>query len=526
MKNSIFNNKIILLLVGIIIGWQASKLLKPDLDENSKKLLEAYSATKEYYIDSVSPDTLVDKAIDGMLSGLDPFTVYIPTETQELIDEQFNGAFEGIGIEFQIINDTITVVSPITGGPSEKLGIIPGDKIVEINGTGSIGFSNNEVVEKLRGNKGTTVDVTIYRPSMDELLEFEITRDTIPLHTVDAAVMYNDSVGYISLTRFGNSAKDEIIGAIETLQDSGLTNLVLDLRNNPGGLLDQAVAVSDLFISGNKMIVYTNGRLDRFNEEYRASENYPYEKIPLTILINRGSASASEIVAGAIQDWDRGVIVGETSFGKGLVQSPFILADNSAVRITISKYFTPSGRAIQRDYNEVENYFTSVTPETERDSLQNKKSSQKEYKTKNGRTVHDHGGITPDYKAEGTIYTDYTAELRSYNLFYRYIRHKFDSDKGFIPAEYLRNLRYFANNFKFDEEKLNNFVAFAEINGVEKNMQDFLKDKKYIAALLKAYVAREIWKDRGWYTIILDVDMQFQKALEKQNEALEMVNIN
>ena len=525
MNKSSFSNKVLLILIGIVVGWQINKFLSPDFDNNSKKLLDAYRVTKEYYIDSISPDSLVDMAIEGMFSRLDPFTIYIPPESQEYVEEQFNGQFDGIGVEFQIINDTINVVSPITGGPSEELGILPGDKIVGIEGKSAVGLSSNDVMKLLRGEKGSEVAITIYRPGSDETVDYSITRDAIPIHAVDIALMYNDSLGYVSLARFGSTAVDEVISAIKTLQDSGMTHLILDLRNNPGGLLDQAVGISDLFLSGDKMIVYTDGRLDQFDKEYRASKSYPYEDMPLTILINSGSASASEIVAGAIQDWDRGVIVGKTSYGKGLVQVPFNLADDSAVRITISKYYTPSGRAIQKKYETLDDYYPQFIVSTDDDSTDGIDTTKTEYKTKHGRSVYDGGGITPDYKVENFTFTNYTAELRSSNLFYRFIRNKFNEDKNFVPAELSSNLKYFKKNFNFNKDELGEFVKFAESNGVEANSTDFRKDEKYISTLLKAYTARELWKDKGWYYVILDIDNQFKKAVELQGETLNMIKM-
>ena len=466
-------------------------------------------------------------AIEGMFSKLDPFTIYLPPESQEYVEEQFNGEFDGIGVEFQIIDDTVNVVSPITGGPSEELGILPGDRIVKIEGKTAVGLTSNDIMKQLRGEKGSTVKITIYRPSSKETVDYSITRDAIPIHAVDIALMYNDSLGYVSLARFGSTAAEEMMSAIQTLQDSGMTHLILDLRNNPGGLLDQAVGISDLFLSGDKMIVYTDGRLDQFDEEYRAEKTYPYENIPLTILINSGSASASEIVAGAIQDWDRGIIVGETSYGKGLVQVPFDLPDQSAVRITISKYYTPSGRAIQRDYESLEDYYpqlvvSSADSAYEADTAD---STKTEYKTKHGRSVYDGGGITPDYIVENYNFTNYTAELRSNNLFYRYIRNKFDEDNNFINDDLRKNLKYFKEKFNFSKSELDDFVKFAESNGVKLNSGDYKKDEKYISTLLKAYTARELWKDKGWYYIILDIDNQFDKAVELQNETLSMIKM-
>lgn len=329
----------IVLISGIFIGLNLNKVFyssQPDVDV--KKFKEVLNYTDEYYFKDVNKEKLIEDAISGMLEKLDPHSVYIPASQQIGINEELKGKFEGIGIEFQIINDTITVVSAISGGPSESVGILPGDRIIEIEGESSIGYNNKEVVANLRGEKGSKVSLKIYRPFINSILSFSLVRDQIPLNTVEAALMVNDSIAYISISKFAETTIYETRSALEQLTKFGMKKLVLDLRNNPGGYMDQAVKVADLFLDNNKLIVYTKGRKSDLNVERIAERPYPYEKLSLAVLVNNGSASASEIVSGAIQDWDRGIIIGEKTFGKGLVQQPFKLADNSAVRITISPY--------------------------------------------------------------------------------------------------------------------------------------------------------------------------------------------
>ena len=347
---------IIILAIGIVLGTQLDKIFSGDnLNGSIEKLDDVLTYTQKYYVEKVDTPKLVEAAIDGILSKLDPHSIYIPASEMQAVDESFRGDFEGIGIEFQIVNDTIVVVSPISGGPSEILGIKSGDRIVKIDGKDAIGFTNEKVIETLRGKAGTKVSVAIYRYGNPKLLNYEITRDKIPLHSVDTYFMLDNKTGYISLSRFSETTYDEVSDALKDLKNDGMKQLIFDLRGNPGGLLNQAVQVADLFISGNKKIVYTKGRKTEFDEEYDASKPSPFENIPLIILVNNGSASASEIVSGAVQDWDRGLIVGETTFGKGLVQRQFDLPDNSAIRLTVSRYYTPSGRLIQRNYKNLPN---------------------------------------------------------------------------------------------------------------------------------------------------------------------------
>jgi len=305
----------IFLLFGILIGIKVNDLfLNEDKYSQTQKFQDVLNYADDYYFEEVNTDQMVEHAIAGMLEQLDPHSIYIPSDQQAGISEQFKGKFDGIGIEYQVINDSITVVSAISGGPSEAVGVLPGDRIIEIDGRNAIGFSNTDVVSSLRGSKGTIVKLTIYRPLFKDMLQFSIIRDQIPLNTVDVAIMINDTIGYVVLSKFVETSIHEMKNALQQLENFGMKKLILDLRNNPGGYMDQAVKITDLFINGDKLIVYTKGRRTDLDSEYKAENTYSFEKIPLAILVNKGTASASEIVSGAIQDWDRGVIIGETTF--------------------------------------------------------------------------------------------------------------------------------------------------------------------------------------------------------------------
>ncbi len=524
---------VIILTIGIVLGTQVDKIFSDDnLHEGITKLDDVLIYTQKYYVDQVDTPKLVEAAINGMLGKLDPHSIYIPASEMEAVDESFRGDFEGVGIEFQVVDDTIVVVSPISGGPSEALGIKSGDRIIKINGKDAIGYSNEKIIEKLRGKAGTKVKVTIYRYGKLDLLNYEITRDKIPLHSVDTHFMIDNKTGYISLSRFSETTYVEVSDALNDLKNDGMKQLIFDLRGNPGGLLNQAVEVADLFINGNKKIVYTKGRISKFDEEFDASKSSPYEKIPLIILVNNGSASASEIVSGAVQDWDRGLIVGETTFGKGLVQRQFELPDKSAFRLTVSRYYTPSGRLIQRDYKDLKNredYYNDVGGKNENEGNNlyhsaEKDSSLPKYKTHSGRTVYGVGGITPDYIVKSAEITGYTTDLLKNNIFYQYILNYLDDHENSIKAKY-KTLDDFKNNFNFSEKDIWDFIDFSSSKGVKYSKKDFDNDKSYILTRLKAQIARDYWKNKGWYEEILSVDNQLLKATTLFGEAKELANI-
>ena len=520
------------LILGIFIGLKVSSYISlSGSSSQQKKINRIIQLAEDYYVDKVDTKKLTDDAIKGMFNSLDPHTVYINAVEQSSEEESFRGNFEGIGIEFQIVNDTITVVSPITNGPSESVGILSGDRIIKINGVSCIKFKNDEVLKKLRGKKGTTVDLTIQRPSTKNIIDFKITRYKINLYSVDAYLLIDNETGYINLTRFSETSTDEMLTALRDLTSQGMKRLILDLRNNPGGYEEQAANIADLFLDGDKLIVSNKGRLAAANEEYRTQKTFPYEKIPLIVLVNRGSASASEIVAGAIQDWDRGLIVGETTFGKGLVQKPFILSDGSAVRITIARYYTPSGREIQRNYTDKKKYYQDVIARNESegnnvDHKNEKDSTKTKYKTKNGRIVYGGRGITPDYFVESGILSNYSIELRRNNAYYLFIRKLLDQSGTVLKNKYQNNLKRFVDEFNVTEKDLQNFIKYAETLKVRFDSKGYREDKENIRTRLKAFIARDMFKNNGWYLSLLKVDNQFTKAVTLFNEAEKIRSIS
>jgi carboxyl-terminal processing protease len=460
-----------------------------------------------------------------MLDSLDPHSVYISAKDMTSVEEQFRGNFDGIGIEFQVVNDTIVVVSPITGGPSEALGIMAGDRIVKINGKTAVGTSSEGVRQKLRGPAGSKVTVAIARAGSNGIQDYTITRQKIPLLSVDTHLMYDSQTGYISISRFAETTTDEVNEALKDLNRKGMKRLIIDLRNNPGGYLNQASQIADLFLDNDKLIVYTKGRKAEFNEEFRASRKSMFEKLPVIVLINQGSASASEIFAGAIQDWDRGLIVGETSFGKGLVQRQFVLPDNSAVRLTIAKYYTPSGRLIQRPYKDKKDYYLEAykNEESEGDNLLHKTekdSSRPVFKTKGGRKVLGGGGITPDYIVKSGMLEPMSVAIRKNNLFYLFSLNYMEHHGRELRAKYKSApISVFDKKFKLSYNDMKNFVSFIQNKKIKFVKKEFNKDKDFITGQIKAFIARDLWKNEGWYQVLLGGDKQFEKAMQLFPEA-------
>lgn len=524
-----------LLIVAFLFGTQYNSLISGDsVYEQLNKFKDVLLLTEKYYVDDVDTQKLTEGAIEGLLKNLDPHSVYIPPKQLSKVNEEFKGKFEGIGIEFQLLNDTITVLQPIGGGPSAQVGIMSNDKIVKIDGKNAVKYNNEQVMKSLKGPKGTKVSVSIFRSGIKELLEFEIIRDVIPLYSVDVSFMTRKDIGYISVSRFSETTADEMRTALLKLKNLGMEQLILDLRFNPGGFLDQAVKMVDEFLDGGKenrkKVVYTKGRRAEFDEEYFASSNSEFEKIPIVVLLSNNSASASEIVAGAIQDWDRGLIVGETSFGKGLVQRQFDLNDRSAFRLTISRYYTPSGRLIQRSYSDgVEKYQREAFERDEKEGENIAHTAEKDsinpiFYTTAGRKIYGGGGITPDFIVKPLTMTSYTTNLFRKNIFYEYVA-QYLSGNGQNFKDKYKSFEDFNLNYKIEDEFVNNFVEFGIKKGTELKKEEFEKDKEFICMRLKAFIARNFWGNEGWYPIVLSEDNQLQKAIDVLPEAAKIAHL-
>jgi carboxyl-terminal processing protease len=519
-------------VVGIIVGLRINDVASNDsLHDQLIKFNDVLSLTQKYYVDDVDTQKLVEAAINGLLGSLDPHSVYIPASALPRVQEEFRGSFEGIGIEYDVINDTLIVVAPVAGGPSEALGILAGDKIVKIDGVSCVGIKRDEVPKKLRGPKGTHVKVSIMRSGVDGLLDFDITRDKISIYSVLAATMVNDKVGYIKVRSFAETTDDEVVQALRKLKGEGMKDLILDLRSNPGGYLEQAFKVTEEFMPVGRKIVYTKGRRQEYNEEYVTQRSGEFVDLPLIVVIDAGSASASEIVSGAIQDWDRGLIVGTTSFGKGLVQKQFELNDGSAFRLTTARYYTPSGRLIQRPYTDKAKYRTGPqTPSGEEGEnlehqMEKPDSTRPVYHTSGGRPVYGGGGITPDYIIKADTVTSFVGSLIRRNLFYEF-NFKYIDEKGpAIRKKYEKDFPAFKDRFEVSDGVISEFKAFVRSKGVDFKEDEFGRDLDYVKVVLKALIARSMWGWDGYFQVISAVDNQFQKALTLFPEAQKIARL-
>jgi carboxyl-terminal processing protease len=522
----------VLLVLGVFVGTQIRAVSEDNIYEQLNKFRDVLSYTQKYYVDEVNTSKLVESAIEGLLKTLDPHSVYIDPKQLTKVQEDFKGSFEGIGVEFNILHDTITVVSPIFGGPSEKVGILAGDKIVKIDGESSVKFTNDMVQKKLRGEKGSKVIVDVVRAGVKDLLTFTILRDKIPLYSVDTYFMLEDGIGYMEINRFASNTYQEFINAMHKLRSKGMKKLILDLRGNPGGYLEQSFRMANEFLAKGQKIVYTKGRRPEFDENYLATGGGEFQDLPLIVMITRSSASASEIVSGAIQDHDRGLIVGETSFGKGLVQRQFDLSDGSAFRLTTARYYTPSGRIIQRPYNDKsdEEYYKDVMDREEQagDNISHTEesadSTRPKFKTSGGRTVYGGGGVTPDYIIRADSLQEYSLKMRA--RVFEFISGFMDKQGPTLRQQYTReDVGKFMSAFQVDQNMLDMFVDFGRSKNVEFKKDQFEKDTDYMKALLKAQVARNLFGNEGYFRAMLEVDNQFQKARTLFPEAKKIAGL-
>lgn len=486
------------------------------------KLNYILRTVRDNYVEDPDASKMLEGAIRGMLQELDPHSVYIPADEQKRISETFRGEFEGIGITFSIQNKWLTVVSPIPGTPADRLGIRAGDRITHIGGVSAYDITNDQVFEKLRGKKGTTVDVRVVRAGIDTPLNFTITRDTIPIHSVGAAFLMPDrETGYIRVNQFTATTDVEVAAALDSLKSAGMKRLLFDLRSNPGGFLDQAWKVADLFLpKSGMMIVYTRGRTSRANSEYRSTGRGADYDFPLIVLINHGSASASEIVSGAIQDHDRGLVLGEVSFGKGLVQTPYPLPDGSAVRITTARYYTPAGRLIQRPYDkgfaeyEMAAFDDGTTPvEAEPDT-----TPREVFHTDRGRIVYGGGGITPDSTIRSERTTALTAKLFAQRIYFEYA-----TDYAAKHPELAKDFDHFFKSFEVSDEMLNGVKNIAKEHKIEISEEQWEKDKAFAKATIKGELASVLFNDRNLYHLVRSqADSQIQKALTLFDQARQL----
>jgi len=522
INNSRFSRLLfILLFMFLVVSLNAQPRQQQPSDFKIEKLFEWIS---NYYVDTVNMDRLKESVIRKTLQELDPHSVYFTKDEVRAANEQLEGSFEGIGVSFNILNDTILVVSAIQGGPSEKVGITGGDKIITVNGenVAGIGIRNVDVTNRLRGNKGTEVTVDIRRRGYSELLTFRIVRDRIPIYSIDAAYKVTDGIGYIKLSRFSATSKREFDGALKKLKNEGVTDLILDLTGNGGGYLGTAIQLADEFLEKGQLVVYTEGEHSP-RQNYRIRSGGEFSKGKLVLMIDEGSASASEILAGAVQDWDRGTVVGRRSFGKGLVQQQMVFSDGSMIRLTVSRYYTPSGRAIQKPYNTKSDEYTRGMIRTRLQTgeltgqTSNTEDDLQKYSTLvKQRTVYGGGGITPDVfvAMDTSYYTNYYRELMGLGIFYRFVLNYVDKNRLELKHQY-PDFEMFENSFTVTETILDELQDFAEKEGLAKKPEMFAISQQRLKLWIKGYIARDLWEEAELFRVVNQGNPIFLQAVEE-----------
>ncbi|MFT6845419.1 MAG: carboxyl-terminal processing protease [Flavobacteriales bacterium] len=536
------------LLLIIAFGFSSvMSVAQTDLSKSLENFNTLMYHIDRLYVDSVDAPNLIEQAMVKILEELDPHSVYIPSKERKKMEEPLVGNFEGVGIQFSILRDTIFVVATIAGGPSEKIGIRAGDKIimVEKDTVAGIGVQNSDVMKYLRGKKGTIVDVKIKRRDLKEWLGFSITRDKIPLYSLDVSYMVTPEIGYVKLNRFSSTSVEEFVTAVEELKSKGMKNLILDLQGNGGGYLSAAVGLADELLSNDKLLVYTQGRYYP-KETYKASKDGCFEYGKLAVLVDESSASASEIVSGAVQDWDRGLIIGRRTFGKGLVQRPYPLPDGAAVRLTVSRYYTPSGRSIQKSYEggiddyRMEKYERYKSGELASEDSISMPDSLK-YFTSTHRTVYGGGGILPDVFAgiDTTKRSFYFNQLIRKGIIYQFGINYVDDERKKLIKDF-KDIEGFVKGFEVDESILKSLASYAKKEGLvlgevtlkedntltDKEVEDLNNteqerienDRTLIALRLKALIARNIWNSAGFYQVIAPLNESLQKAIEAMQD--------
>ncbi|RMH63218.1 MAG: PDZ domain-containing protein [Calditrichaeota bacterium] len=498
----------------------------PSFDDDAarevKKLQEVVALTNAYYVDTLDWKKTITKGIEGMLSSMDPHSHYFSAEEGKANDERFDARYQGVGIEFDILDEKITVIAVIPGAPAQKAGLQSGDRIVEIEGKNAVGLKRDEVPRLLKGPKGSSVKVGVERIGYDELLYFTIDRDEIPIFTINTWFMANDTTGYVWVNRFAATTTDELESALVRLERKGMKQLVLDLRGNGGGYLSEAVKMVAKFVNGHELVVYTRGRRDENNREYFTDDYGPAHTrdIPLVVLINQASASASEIVSGALQDYDRALITGEHSFGKGLVQNEFNLTDGARLRLTVSKYYTPSGRLIQRSYKDksVKDYFKDAYDTT---GAVYDSTGRPKFRTRMGRIVYGGGGIMPDHLQKLTTvsrYSEFTQKLLTKRIFFL-----FATDYVYRHKSSLDDAERFYAAFRLNKAEWQRFKRLVKKQGLSPDAGQLEKDRRFLENRIKAAIARNLWSEKGYWRVILEYDNQYDTALTLFPEYQELV---
>ncbi len=488
---------------------------------SAAKLNEILNYIGEMYVDSVDKKQLTEESIAALLAQLDPHSYYIPAKDFDGMNDPIEGNFEGIGVEFRVKDDTVMIISPIANGPSEKLGIKAGDRIVKVDSipVAGVGITNDSIIKLLKGPRGTIVEVDVKRPGYKKLFHYKIIRDQIPIYSVDAPYLIKDKVGYLRITRFSKTTYHEFVEAANKLIKKGMKKLIVDLRGNGGGVLAAATDIADELLQKGKMIVYTDGRT-RNKEKVFATDKGSLEGIEVAVLINENSASASEVLAGAIQDNDRGLILGRRSFGKGLVQEQVMWPDGSALRLTVARYYTPTGRCIQKPYDsDLEAYHSEAYNRYENGELLSADSIQfpdsLKFYTPEGKLVYGGGGIMPDvFVPLDTVGgTPFLYELRYRGIIENFALSYADRNRKMLRGKY-KTAVAFKNKFKVSNDLFNGLIKFAEENGMQRNLDQVVQSKALIKRGVKASISRNLYNDFGYYVIINEYDKTVQEAIK------------
>ncbi|MBQ2074662.1 MAG: PDZ domain-containing protein [Muribaculaceae bacterium] len=493
-----------------------------------RKLLNAHYAISNFYVDTLSEDRLIEEGIKGMLESLDPHSTYTNAKETKELEEPLQGEFSGIGIQFNMKQDTLYVIQTTVGGPSEKVGIMAGDRIITVNDTTIAGvkMKNSDIMKRLRGKKGSKVTVQVKRGDNPELITFRITRDKIPLYSIDATYMIDEKTGYVLISRFGAKTYDEMVEAIKKLEKQGMKQVIIDLGNNGGGYLNAAIDMCNEFLQRGQLIVYTQGDKNP-RKEAKANGLGDYKDLKMVVIVDQLSASASEIFAGAMQDWDRAVVVGRRSYGKGLVQSPFKFDDGSMMRLTVARYYTPSGRCIQKPYTkgDKKHYEEDLLDRSKEgeyyhlDSIQFNDSLS--YKTlKNGRTIYGGGGIMPDVfvPLDTTENSKYYRDMLAKGIINQFAVDYVDKHRAGIKSSY-KDVHDFDKRFSLTDADLKAFIAMGEKDSVKYNEKDYKTSERLFKTVLKGLIARDVFADPGAYTIIINHrNTDVQEALRVIND--------
>ncbi len=527
------------LVAGVLLGMQLESALSDDTRAALKKLEHAFLVINERYVEDVDSGALAEHALEGMLEELDPHSVYIDAETMRRVEEDFSGGFEGIGISFEFVEgeqgqDTLIVLSVIPEGPSEKVGLHSGDRIIEVDGESTIGFETADVQRTLKGPRGTSVDIVVVRPGYSDPIEFTIIRDRIPLYAVDVAYMIDEETGFIKINRFSGTTHREFREAVSHLKSEGMQRLMLDLRGNSGGYMEMAVQLSDEFLPKDALIVSQKGRIRDANHSFFGTTAGLLEDESIIVLVNEASASASEIVAGALQDHDRGLVVGRRTFGKGLVQQQHTLPDGSAMRVTIARYYTPSGRLIQTPYigGDREGYLSMKREIFDNTALLSAEEILESvpdsliYETVGGREVMGGGGILPDFIVEIDSVSLFLREILSLDIANSYARMWYDRENEVLTTRWENQRDDFIESFEIPEAEYEGFLDYARVRGIKIgtgedafDMAEVEEDRSYLEARIKARLAVRLFDLEAFYPIMHPEDRTLQEALKLWPEA-------